>query len=221
MHAAPAAGAGRARAACLQRGRDKAVCSAQKTPAFVRACRFACAATWRAGPCAPARRPKPKKGGASGTIGAPGGKKAGPARGARAQTARAPFCFGLPHRHHHAFCRLTAAGAAVAPQKGRRARPVRALPPAPGPGPQPEKRTQQKPPAPGAGAGGSSFVRPGPGCSVFRCARFCTKKQSPPCRLRQTKTYLFGRWVPCHGFHAPFFRNGGRSAIPPRTPGSR
>lgn len=150
-----------------------------------------------------------------------GGKKAGPARGARAQTARAPFCFGLPHRHHHAFCRLTAAGAAVAPQKGRRARPVRALPPAPGPGPQPEKRTQQKPPAPGAGAGGSSFVRPGPGCSVFRCARFCTKKQSPPCRLRQTKTYLFGRWVPCHGFHAPFFRNGGRSAIPPRTPGSR
>lgn len=39
-----------------------------------------------------------------------GGKKAGPARGARAQTARAPFCFGLPHRHHHAFCRLTAAG---------------------------------------------------------------------------------------------------------------
>ena len=140
-----------------------------------------------------------------------GGKKAGPARGARAQTARAPFCFGLPHRHHHAFCRLTAAGAAVAPQKGRRARPVRALPPAPGPGPQPEKRTQQKPPAPGAGAGGSSF----------RCARFCTKKQSPPCRLRQTKTYLFGRWVPCHGFHAPFFRNGGRSAIPPRTPGSR
>ena len=150
-----------------------------------------------------------------------GGKKAGPARGARAQTARAPFCFGLPHRHHHAFCRLTAAGAAVAPQKGRRARPVRALPPAPGPGPQPEKRTQQKPPAPGAGAGGSSFVRPGPGCSVFRCARFCTKKQSPPCRLRQTKTYLFGRCVPCHGFHAPFFRNGGRSAIPPRTPGSR
>ena len=150
-----------------------------------------------------------------------GGKKAGPARGARAQTARAPFCFGLPHRHHHAFCRLTAAGAAVAPQKGRRARPVRALPPAPGPGPQPEKRTQQKPPAPGAGAGGSSFVRPGPGCSVFRCARFCTKKQSPPCRLRQTKTYLFGRWVPCHGFHAPFFRNGGRSAIPPRTPSSR
>lgn len=150
-----------------------------------------------------------------------GGKKAGPARGARAQTARAPFCFGLPHRHHHAFCRLTAAGAAVAPQKGRRARPVRALPPAPGPGPQPEKRTQQKPPAPGSGAGGSSFVRPGPGCSVFRCARFCTKKQSPPCRLRQTKTYLFGRWVPCHGFHAPFFRNGGRSAIPPRTPGSR
>lgn len=150
-----------------------------------------------------------------------GGQKAGPARGARAQTARAPFCFGLPHRHHHAFCRLTAAGAAVAPQKGRRARPVRALPPAPGPGPQPEKRTQQKPPAPGAGAGGSSFVRPGPGCSVFRCARFCTKKQSPPCRLRQTKTYLFGRWVPCHGFHAPFFRNGGRSAIPPRTPGSR
>lgn len=150
-----------------------------------------------------------------------GGKKAGPARGARAQTARAPFCFGLPHRHHHAFCRLTAAGAAVAPQKGRRARPVRTLPPAPGPGPQPEKRTQQKPPAPGAGAGGSSFVRPGPGCSVFRCARFCTKKQSPPCRLRQTKTYLFGRWVPCHGFHAPFFRNGGRSAIPPRTPGSR
>lgn len=86
------------------------MCSAQKTPAFVRACRFACAATRRAGPCAPARRPKPKKGGASGTIGAPGGKKAGPARGARAQTARAPFCFGLPHRHHHAFCRLTAAG---------------------------------------------------------------------------------------------------------------
>ena len=150
-----------------------------------------------------------------------GGKKAGPARGARAQTARAPFCFGLPHRHHHAFCRLTAAGAAVAPQKGRRARPVRALPPARRSGAQPEKRTQQKQPAPGAGAGGSSFVRPGPGCSVFRCARFCTKKQSPPCRLRQTKTYLFGRWVPCHGFHAPFFRNGGRSAIPPRTPGSR
>ena len=98
------------------------MCSAQKTPAFVRACRFACAAARRAGPCAPARRPKPEKGGASGTIGTPGGKKAGPARGARAQTARAPFCFGLPHRHHHAFCRLTAAGAAVAPQKGRRCR---------------------------------------------------------------------------------------------------
>ncbi len=32
------------------------------------------------------------------------------------------------------------------------------------------------------------------------------QKQSPPCRLRQTKTYRFGRWVPCHGLHAPFFR---------------
>lgn len=57
------------------------MCSAQKTPAFVRACRFACAATRRAGPCAPARRPKPKKGGASGTIGAPGAKKQGPPAG--------------------------------------------------------------------------------------------------------------------------------------------
>lgn len=57
------------------------MCSAQKTPAFVRACRFACAATRRAGPCAPARRPKPEKGGASGTIGAPGAKKQGPPAG--------------------------------------------------------------------------------------------------------------------------------------------
>lgn len=155
------------------------MCSAQKTPAFVRACRFACAATRRAGPCAPARRPKPKKGGASGTIGAPGGKKAGPARGARAQTARAPFCFGLPHRHHHAFCRLTAAGAAVAPQKGRRARPVRALPPAPGPGPQPEKRTQQKPPAPGDGGWGFFFRQAGARLLCFPLCAVLHKKAKP------------------------------------------
>lgn len=108
-----------------------------------------------------------------------GGKKAGPARGARAQTARAPFCFGLPHRHHHAFCRLTAAGAAVAPQKGRRARPVRALPPAPGPGPQPEKRTQQKPPAPGDGGWGFFFRQAGARLLCFPLRAVLHKKAKP------------------------------------------
>lgn len=108
-----------------------------------------------------------------------GGKKAGPARGARAQTARAPFCFGLPHRHHHAFCRLTAAGAAVAPQKGRRARPVRALPPAPGPGPQPEKRAQQKPPAPGDGGWGFFFRQAGARLLCFPLRAVLHKKAKP------------------------------------------
>ena len=221
MHAAPAAGAGRARAACLQRGRDKAVCSAQKTPAFVRACRFACAATRRAGPCAPARRPKPKKGGASGTIGAPGAKKQGPPAGRGPKPPGRLFVL--------AYLTATTTLSAALPPPAPLWRRKRAA----GPGlcapcrlPRGQARSRKsahsKNPRPRVtGAGGSSFVRPGPGCSVFRCARFCTKKQSPPCRLRQTKTYLFGRWVPCHGFHAPFFRNGGRSAIPPRTPGSR
>lgn len=126
-------------------------------------------------------------------------------------TSPPPPRFLPPYRRR---CRC---GAAKGPPGPACARPAAC----PGARPAAGKAHTAKPPAPGAGAGGSSFVRPGPGCSVFRCARFCTKKQSPPCRLRQTKTYLFGRWVPCHGFHAPFFRNGGRSAIPPRTPGSR
>ncbi len=176
------------------------MCSAQKTPAFVRACRFACAATRRAGPCAPARRPKPKKGGASGTI---GGKQAGPARGARAQTARAPFCFGLPHRHHHAFCRLTAAGAAVAPQKGRRARPVRALPPAPGPGPQPEKRTQQnpRPRVPGLGVLLSSGRGP---VALFSAVRgFAQKSKAHPAVCAKPKPTSLAGGCPAMGFMLP------------------
>ena len=126
-------------------------------------------------------------------------------------TSPPPPRFLPPYRRR---CRC---GAAKGPPGPACARPAAC----PGARPAAGKAHTAKTPGPGAGAGGSSFVRPGPGCSVFRCARFCTKKQSPPCRLRQTKTYLFGRWVPCHGFHAPFFRNGGRSAIPPRTPGSR
>lgn len=132
-----------------------------------------------------------------------GGKKAGPARGARAQTARAPFCFGLPHRHHHAFCRLTAAGAAVAPQKGRRARPVRALPPAPGQA-RSRKSAHSKNPrprVPGLGVLLSSGRGP---VALFSAVRgFAQKSKAHPAVCAKPKPTSLAGGCPAMGFMLP------------------
>lgn len=60
---------------------------------------------------------------------------------------------------------------------------------------------------------------------LFSTRPFLFSISNLPCRLRHTKTYRNGRWVPCRSFTLPSSawrpRPGGRSAIPShRTPGS-